>query len=695
MPATAKSLNELLRVLIVNDSPEPVQGTRTVLESAGYSVEQATNMEEALHQVRETKPVVVVLGREIPGGNVQEICRQIKADEGSAHIPVLVIATEAAGEAAEQATSADGHLPSPLADQDLRERVDTYARISVLNRELIEANRVIERRQEELSTLNKALEQSRREALGLLEDALEARRQVEAMAYLLQDRDELLNDAGNLRGIGGWELDLNTQQVQWTPQTRILHEEEADEPITLERALGFYEPAGRAQLEKAINMSREKGTPWNLELPLHTAKGKRLWVRAVGQARFENGQAAKLVGVIIDVTARKKAEQERAYLNAQMVTAQKMESIGLLAGGIAHEFNNKLQTIIGFAEMSALNCETDSSLYAELETINKAAREAADLTRQLLAYASKQAAQPRSLDLNETVEHILELLTRTLGEHIVVEWDPGALLWPVHIDPTQVEQVMTNLALNARDAMPNGGTLFFSSRNVRVAEQDRVKPKDRPAGEYVRLVVRDTGQGIPPDVLGKIYDPFFTTKSQGKGTGLGLPSVWGIVRQNGGFLHTESTPGEGATFAVYLPRDPATTKAPPTAQPEGNETILVAEDEKTILDICQMHLGRLGYTVLAASTPSEAIRIAEKEKDRIHLLLTDVIMPEMNGRQLFNTLRAICPRLGVVYMSGYSERTLDEQGALGKDALFMSKPFGQQQLAETVRAALDDKPMKK
>ena len=689
-----------MRVLVVDDNPDTVQGTALVLESAGYEVDRALNGEAALELARKRTPAVILLDRDMPGIDGMEVCRRIKEDPDLAHVLVIFASASHAGKDDQMEgleVGADGYLPRPISNRELRARVDAYARIAALNRELIAANRELDRRTDELEKTNRALEQSRREALGLLEDALEARRQIEAMAHLLQDHDALLNESDNLRGIGGWELDLETKQVRWTPQTRKIHEVNEDGDVPLEEALNYYEPVGRAQLQKAIAEAREQGKPWDLELPLRTAKGKRIWVRAMGQARFKDGRAVKLLGTFMDVTARKRAESERAALNAQLVHAQKMESVGLLAGGIAHEFNNKLQTIIGFAEMSALSCEEGSPLHEELQTIKVAARQAADLTRQLLAYASKQVAQPQTLSLNETVEEILGLLKRTLGENIAVEWDAGHNLWPVHMDPAQVDQIITNLALNARDAMPHGGQLTLSTRNVRVSDEDRLKPGDRPAGEYVRLTIRDTGEGIPAELMEKIFDPFFTTKPQGKGTGLGLSTVFGIVRQNEGFVHVESTPGEGATFSVYVPRDataltPQQAGAQPGGQAGGHETILVVEDEKAILDLCQMHLGRLGYTVLIAATPSEAIRIAENRRDRIHLLLTDVIMPEMNGRQLFNTLHAMSPRLRVVYMSGYAAGTLGEQGALGKDVLFLPKPFGHQQLARMVRKALDAVP---
>ena len=692
-------INNAMRILLVDPDAAALQPVQSALEAAGYEVDTASDAVTALQRVRSGLPMLVLLaaGRDECDG--RSLCREIRTDLKSAHVIVIFTLDSVTGE--DEALrclddGADGFIQLPLGDRALRYQLAAFSRVALLQRDLMEANRKLDKQREKLKTVNRALEQSQRETLGLLEGALQARRQTETLAARLDD-GELA--AHHLEGIGQWELDAATQRVRWSEEVRKIYEWPTPATdVSLDEWLQAYTPDGRKALEEALTAAREQGTPWDQELPFQAETGQQRWVRVMIRPGTNSSLPTSLRGTIIDITDRKQVEADRASLSAQLVNAQKMESVGLLAGGIAHEFNNKLQTIIGFAEMSALSCEEGSPLHEELQTIKVAAREAAELTRQLLAYASKQVARPQRLELNETVEEVMGLLKRSLGEMVRVDWDPGTRLWPVRMDPAQVDQIVTNLALNARDAMPQGGTLTVMTRNSRVSASDWFKPADRPAGEYVRIAVRDTGTGIPATLLDRIFDPFFTTKPLGKGTGLGLSTVFGIARQNNGFVRVDSSPGDGATFSVYLPRDRSAVMAEPgesdAAPVGGHETILVAEDEEAILDLTQMYLGRLGYTVLTAPTPKEAIQVAEAHQWKLDLLLTDVIMPGMNGKQLYQSLRVHCPQLRVLYMSGHSAGTLDEQGVLADDVWFLTKPFEHQQLARMVRQVLDTKPVR-
>lgn len=371
----------------------------------------------------------------------------------------------------------------------------------------------------------------------------------------LQLSEALLDEAGQVAGVGGWELNLDTEELRWTRQTRRIHEVPDDYRPTLENGLLFYEPEGRPVLEAAIQEGIRSGASWNLELPFRTAKGRRLWVRAVGQVRRENGRPVKLLGAFQDITEQKRAEEERVELNAQLAQAQKMQSVGLLAGGIAHEFNNKLQVIMGFAEMAAGELAPTSEAAKDLDEVITAAHQSAELTRQLLAYASKQVVQPLVVDLNAVLERDLHMIRKLVGEQIDIVWKPEPALWPVRMDQAQIGQILTNLAINARDAIGEGGTIEVGTANRTLDASSPFLPRDREAGDYTVLWMRDSGHGMDAETLARVFEPFFTTKPVGQGTGLGLATVYGMVRQAGGFVHAESQRGVGSTFTIFLPRD--------------------------------------------------------------------------------------------------------------------------------------------
>ena len=414
---------------------------------------------------------------------------------------------------------------------------------------------------------------------------------------------------------------------------------------------------------------------------------------SVSYIDYKGGTAA--LGVIRDITLRRQAEEERDRLRAQLTQAQKMESVGRLAGGVAHDFNNMLGVIIGRAELAMQRLESTHPLYEDLQEIRKAAERSANLTRQLLAFARKQTIAPRVLDLNETVEGMLKMLRRLIGEDITLTWMPKAELWPVKVDPSQIDQILANLCVNARDAITGVGKITIETDNVQFDEEYcSLYPSFNP-GEYVLLTISDNGCGMDKDTLDKLFEPFFTTKSPGKGTGLGLATVYGIVKQNNGFINVYSEPGKGSNFKIYLPRyvrapeRQAKEQAEPPA-PRGNETILLVEDELAILNMAKTMLEGLGYTVLSANSPREAIRIAKKHSGAIHLLMTDVIMPEMNGRELAVKLSALYANLKSLYISGYTADVIAHHGVLDEGVYFIQKPFSLRNLAARVREALNE-----
>jgi two-component system, cell cycle sensor histidine kinase and response regulator CckA len=399
--------------------------------------------------------------------------------------------------------------------------------------------------------------------------------------------------------------------------------------------------------------------------------------------------SARLIGEIV---GRRRAEDERGRLQAQLFQAQKMESVGRLAGGVAHDFNNMLQAILGNVDLALLDAPTDSPARESLEEIRKSAARSADLTRQLLAFARKQTIVPVVLNLNDTVAGLAKMLRRLIGEEIELSWNLGAELWLVSLDPSQVDQALVNLSVNARDAIQGPGRVTIETDNVVLDQAAVAGHPDCASGEYVMLTVSDTGAGMDADTLQHMFEPFFTTKPMGMGTGLGLATVFGIVTQNAGLIHVESDPGRGTVVRLYFPRATGIVTEvaePPIASPRGTETILLVEDEDQILQLGRRILERRGYTVLVAATPDEALALAAAHGTRIDLLITDVVMPGMNGRALRDQLRTTCPEMKCLFMSGYTADVIAHHGVLEGGVLFLQKPFAIQALAQMVRTALD------
>jgi CheY-like chemotaxis protein len=371
-----------------------------------------------------------------------------------------------------------------------------------------------------------------------------------------------------------------------------------------------------------------------------------------------------------------------------------MESVGRLAGGVAHDFNNMLGVILGHAELALLKMDRSSRCHDDLVAIRSAAERSASLTRQLLTYARKQTITPRVMNLNETISGMLTMLLRLIGEHIDLFWRPGADLWQVKADPSQIDQILANLCVNSRDAMGKTGRIIIETQNCTLDAHDCDHYPEALPGQYVRLRVSDDGHGMDQETLANIFEPFYTTKEVGKGTGLGLSTVFGIVKQNNGHINVDSEPGQGATFSIYLPRLEETTSPPPPEEAAvpltgGRETILLVEDEPAILDLTAMILEEQGYSVLKANTPRDALQLANACNGEIHLLMTDVIMPEMNGWDLAKKLLCTYPHMKHLFMSGYTADVIAHYGVLDADVHFIQKPFSLTDMVAMVREVLD------
>jgi PAS domain S-box-containing protein len=435
---------------------------------------------------------------------------------------------------------------------------------------------------------------------------------------------------------------------------------------------------------------------WRGEHRQKNRKGEVFWTSSfISLVLDEQGKPSGFIGIDADITDRKQAQKESEQLQLQLAQAHKMESVGRLAGGVAHDFNNMLGAILGHAEIALESVPPGHPLHGDLVEIQKAAKRSADLTRQLLAFARKQTVAPQVIDLNETVAGMLNMLRRLIGENIDLVWAPNPELGRVKVDPSQIDQILANLCVNARDAIAGKGTLTIETARITFDEAECAQHAGFVPGEYAMLSVRDDGCGMDNETQVNLFEPFFTTKGVGQGTGLGLATVYGIVKQNHGFICVESAPGKGSTFQIYLPRhlgvqdSPAGAHAAKPASP-GQATVLVVEDEPAILQITRTMLTRLGYQVLGAATPGEAIHLAETHSGAIHLLMTDVVMPEMNGRDLAKNLLSLYPHIKRLFMSGYTADVIAHHGVLHEGVEFIQKPFSMKELADKVREALAD-----
>lgn len=499
-----------------------------------------------------------------------------------------------------------------------------------------------------------------------------------------------------------WLMDLNFQysyispyikhNLDYTPEEYVLKPlHEVLTPASLEKCLQLFS----TEMEEEKNPDRNLARSRTIEVEHIHRDGRIIWAELqMTFIRDAEGKAVGILGITRDITEQRRENEEREKLQAQLYQAQKMESVGRLAGGVAHDFNNMLTAILGHAELALMTCDPADPLRADLQAIEGSALRSADLVRQLLAFARKQTVAPKILDLNDTVAGMLKMLRRLIGEDITFAWMPGAGVWPVKIDPSQIDQLLANLCVNARDAIVGVGKITIETGNEVFDPVDYASHPTIVPGEYVMLAVSDDGCGMDQEVLDRIFEPFFSTKEPGKGTGLGLATVYGIVKQNEGFINVYSEPGRGTTLKIYLPRFKGATleemsERASEAPPGRGETVLLVEDDPVILGVGRTMLEKLGYTVLVAGTPGEAVSQAKSHAAELQLLVTDVVMPDMNGRDLAILLKATQPGLKCLFSSGYTADVIAHSGVLDEGVHFLQKPFSLKTLATKVRETLE------
>ncbi len=532
----------------------------------------------------------------------------------------------------------------------------------------------------------------RRHVVVTLQDITEHR----LLGMKLQSNLDLLNSISEAAMIGGWELDADSMEGTWTEEMyRIYELPLGQKPHINEAIRTFYHPDDRLRIAEAIRRAIQLMDPYDLELRFITARNRFKWVRAIGKPIVGKGKTKRLVGVFQDITDRKAAEEQRDQLEEQLQQAMKMEAVGRLAGGVAHDFNNLLTGIAGYTNMLLSRLNPDDPMAADLREIQNATQSAVGLARQLLVFSRKQLIEPRVLNLNDLVLRLRKMLVHLVGEDTELETHLCEDLGCAKVDPGQFEQILVNLVVNSRDAMPEGGKLVIETANRRVDEVQSDARLDMQPGSYVTLTVSDTGCGMSKETRSHLFEPFFTTKPKGRGTGLGLATIYGAVKQSGGSIEVSSEVGMGSSFKISLPRVQGIPDQPKkeniftSDMPGGDETILLVEDEHIVRELAIKVLSRLGYNVLHAPDGRQALTVAQEYHNPIHMLLTDVVMPGMNGRQLADKLIAIHPEMKILYTSGYTEDAVAEHGVIEENLNFLGKPYSPQSLARKIRELLD------
>ncbi|TAN42522.1 MAG: hybrid sensor histidine kinase/response regulator [Nitrospirae bacterium] len=717
-----------LEILVVEDSRTQAEMLKQVLEDEGYAVRIASDGAKGLYCTRTSRPALVLSDINMPEMDGCEMCRKIKNDHATSDIPVILVSQLTAADdiILGLAAGADGYITKPYQADYLLEEIRqvlyadspndnkgregpiefsfgckkytvTAGRKQILSLLLstyensVRQNQKLTETETELKRLNEHLDQqvkARTESLmgeiaerkkieeALREGKLRYRRLIEAVTdYIYTVKVDDGKVVETYHGEGCFAI------------TRYTPEECMNDPFLWHRMV--HEHDRPKVLEYAAKVLSGEHLP-PIEHRIVRKDGKVVWVKNTTVPHYDaNGKLVSYDGMLSDITERKTVEQ-------QLYISQKLEALGRLAGGVAHDFNNCLCAIMGFAELSMMQLEPGNKLYPNMEAIHSSAHKAAGIARQLLAFSRKQIVETKVLNINDIISDIGKMLKRLIGEDIELLTRLSSGLGSVQADATQIEQVLINLAVNARDAMPEGGELVIETANVRLDDAYAKRHIDLKPAEYVMLSVSDTGVGMSEDIRSRIFEPFFTTKEAGKGTGLGLSTVYGIVKQNNGQIYVYSEEGRGTIFKIYLERvdmqpEKMTAKAiEKVTGHHSNATIMVVEDDAIIRQSTVSMLQMYGYRVLDAIHGAEALAVFERGEHAVDLLLTDVVMPHMSGPELVNRLKRINKNVKVLFMSGYTDEITLHHGLLDSGNNFIGKPFSIVDLIKKIGELIGD-----
>ncbi|MDA8134691.1 MAG: response regulator [Desulfobacteraceae bacterium] len=675
-----------MKILIVDDHEENLYLLDSMLKAGGHRILAAANGEEAWKILEAEGIDLIISDILMPVMDGFQFCRKVKTDQRLRTIPFIIYTatyTGAQDQAFAMTIGADRFIEKPCEPEVFMAAVHEVTASAGRSTDIPAPVKEEEALRLYSERLIRKLEQKMLEA----EREIQARKESESRFRLFTETAP----------VGVIIANQDQKAIYLSPKCVDLFGYTLDDIPNIEAWLAFAYPdealKNRVRSEWQAEVATARATLSEirpLEYPVTCKNGR---VREIEFRMSTNGDLDFIV--LTDITQRKQAEAEWKKLQDQLTQAQKMESVGRLAGGVAHDYNNMLSVIIGYAELALDKLKPGEPLYDDLTEILTAARRSADITRQLLAFARQQTIAPKIIDLNQTIQYMLKMMKRLIGEDIKLTWLPGTDLGKIKIDPSQIDQILANLCVNARDAIAGVGKITIETRTVRFDKAYCDSHAGFIPGDFIMLAVSDDGSGMDKEIQDRIFEPFFTTKRVGEGTGLGLSTVYGIVKQNDGFINVYSEPGKGTTFRIYLARH---------SGPEGEscreemreiplsrgETILLVEDEAAILKMAERILKDLGYTVLSAISPLKALDLAKTHGNTIHLLITDMVLPEMNGKDLARQVQSVYPEIKILFMSGYTANVIAHHHVLEPGLCFLQKPFSVKDMAVKAREALEN-----
>jgi len=675
-----------MNILIVDDRDENLYLLEVLFKGNGHDVQCVPNGAEALERLESGEFDLIISDILMPVMDGFELCRRVRANEKLCRIPFIIYTATYTGPQDELFAlkiGADRFIQKPCEPDVIMGAVRDVMAIA-RSKEIISASESAHE-EEILKLYNQRLVRKLEQKMLELEKEVQDRQKAEQILKQSESRyRSLFNSIRDAIVV----VDTKRAVIDCNPAFVDLFGYSLEDIIGKETFMFFANDEAFRQVEKEfkkhisdyrflyrVNFRKKDGAIFPGEVNIFYLMAEKDILKG-------------FIGIIRDITERMHAEKTEKDLESRLHQSQKMEAIGRLAGGVAHDFNNMLSIIIGYADMALTRLNPLDPLYNDILQIINAGERSADLTRQLLAFSRKQPILPVATSLNSLIENRLKMLGRLIGEDINVKFFPGAGLWNIKIDTSQMDQILVNLTVNARDAISGGGSITIETTNIAHDAEDSIIAQ----GEYVMISVADTGKGMDAETIEHIFEPFFTTK-ENLGTGLGLATVYGIVKQNEGFVNVYSEPGIGTTFKVYIPRfyGEATEKIEKeqTSNLNGNETILVVEDEEIVLTMAKKILSVYGYKVLEAKTPGDACLIAETHNGRIDLFLSDMVMPGMTGVDLQKKIHKIIPDLKTIFMSGYTPQFIAQKGIIEENFNFIQKPFSVVTLAQKVREVLD------
>ena len=685
-----------MKILIVDDNDANLYMLNCLLTGHGNVVVEANNGEEALIRLHSEEFNLIISDILMPVMDGFTLCREVKKDKKLQALPFIIYTATYTGPKDEAFALEIGASKFILKPCDpvvfikaVNEVVDNYKNNDYFT-PLTEENE-----EDILKLYNERLVRKLEQKMLQSEQEVMARHEIEEA---LRRSEWLLNATQKISKIGGWAWDIEHKKTYWTEETYRIYDIDPNELSYPDQelyniSLQGYEKEDREKIDKAFHKCIANGTPYEFECPFITTKGRKLFIKTAGQPVYEDNLLTKINGYIQDFTEIKQNELERDKLKEQLLQSQKLDSIGQLAGGIAHDFNNILNVILIYCEVVMNSLPKHSDIYSDIEEITKAGQRASDLTRQLLIFSRKHIAQPQIIDLNNVINDLKKMLVRIIGEQIDFITSLSDNLGLVKIDQGHIEQIIMNLVINARDAMPSGGKLIIETSTILIDSDLAENHISMPLGQYAVLIISDSGCGMNKETKDRIFEPFFTTKEKGKGTGLGLSTVYGIVKEAGGSIWVYSEINKGTTFKIFFPitNEQAVDQNEKKTEDDlfgNNEKILLIEDDPALRTIFEKMIKKQGYCVTSASSGEEALEAVEIQGFTPDLLISDVVIPGIYGIELVKRLKATVPNLKLLFMSGHTDSAIVLREVLDVGIPFIQKPFTCKVLASLIKKLL-------